>query len=154
MGSTSLASSLHRHIVSGVATHIQTTRVYNFEVEQDHSYLANRIAVHNCPACLSMHGQVFPSDQFGPEGHPNCRCTSIPATLSWRDLGIDIDEPEPERTDAEAWFWDQPETAQVSIMGRERLNRLQSGDLAWADLAQRRENPDWRASYQVRPLAA
>lgn len=136
----------HRHAA-------RAARMANADVLRGWEWLA-ALDHRTCPACLSMHGQVFPADQFGPEGHPNCRCTSIPATLSWRDLGFDIDEPESERTDAEAWFWDQPEAAQVSIMGRERLNRLQSGDLAWADLAQRRENPDWRASYQVRPLAA
>lgn len=105
-----------------------------------------------CPACLAQHGEVFPVDQFGPEGHQQCRCTAVPITRSWRDLGFDIDEPASVQRDAEQWFWDQPATTQTQIMGPERLRRLQSGDLKWGDLAVRRENPGWRPSWTVAPL--
>lgn len=82
----------------------------------------------------------------------NCRCTAMPITKSWRDLGFDIDEPASLQQDAEQWFWDQPATTQTQIMGPERLRRLQSGDLKWGDLAVRRENPGWRPSWTVAPL--
>ena len=110
--------------------------------------------VRTCPACLGMHGRSFPVDQGGPDGHQNCRCTSIPILKPWRELGFDMDEPGSSRVDARAWFNEQPEKTQVQIMGPERLRRLRSGDLSWDDLAVRRENPGWRDSYGVRPLAA
>lgn len=107
-----------------------------------------------CPACLSMHGRRFGVDDFGPEGHPNCRCTSVPALMSLRDLGFDVDEPDTGVADAQAWFWEQSDAVQRQIMGRERLRRLKAGELDWDDLSVRRENPGWRPSYAVRPLAA
>ena len=108
--------------------------------------------VRTCPACLSMHGRAFPVDAAGPQGHPNCRCASLPIVKPWRELGFDMDDPKSESLDAEEWFNSQPEKNQVAIMGPERLRRLRSGDLLWEDLAVRRDNPGWRPSYVVRPL--
>ena len=110
--------------------------------------------VRTCPACLSMHGRVFPVDESGPAGHPNCRCASLPVLKPWRDLGFDMDDPAPGTVDARSWFDSQPEKTQLQIMGPERLRRLRSGDLDWDELAVRRENAGWRDSFAVRPLAA
>ena len=62
----------HTSIVSRSTTHIQALEVFNIEVDDDHSYVAGGYAVHNCRACLSMHGREFPLTQAGPEGHQNC----------------------------------------------------------------------------------
>ncbi|RCK68274.1 phage head morphogenesis protein [Desertihabitans brevis] len=106
-----------------------------------------------CPACISRHGTEHPAGTPGPEGHPQCRCTSLPVTKSWRDLGIALDEPDDvEQPTGREWFDAQPEAVQRQIMGPERLRRLQAGDLAWSDLAVRRTNADWRPSWQVAPL--
>ena len=110
--------------------------------------------VRTCPACLSMHGRIFPVDAAGPQGHQNCRCASLPVVKSWRDLGFDMDDPKSDMPDAEEWFNSQPDKVQAAIMGPERLRRLRSGDLLWDDLAVRRDNPGWRPSYVVRPLEA
>ncbi|MFI6296846.1 phage minor head protein [Nonomuraea sp. NPDC050790] len=105
-----------------------------------------------CPACLSMHGTQHPLSEPGPQGHPNCRCARTPKTKSWSDLGFGIPEPDDLLPDARSWFDALPTVDQQQIMGRARLDSLNRGDLDWADLAIKRENPDWRASYQVRPL--
>jgi len=46
-----------------------------------------------CILCLPLDGQVFKVGE-GPSlpRHPCCRCTSVPVTVSWSDLGIDIDD--------------------------------------------------------------
>jgi SPP1 gp7 family putative phage head morphogenesis protein len=31
-----------------------------------------------CAGCWAMHGEQFPNDVPGPDGHPNCRCARIP----------------------------------------------------------------------------
>jgi len=112
------------------------------------------LSARTCPACLGQHGQVFPVDEPGPLDHVNGRCTAVPVTKSMRELGFDVDDPADALPDAKAWFDAQPEQVQADMMGAERLRRLKSGDLAWDDLAVRRENPDWRASFVVRPLGA
>jgi len=107
-----------------------------------------------CPACLAMDGREFAVDASGPDGHPCCRCTAVPITKSYRDLGLDVDEPPSEYQSGRDWFAEQPRSTQIRIMGAERLRRLDVGDLGWDDLPIRLENPDWRPSYVVRPLAA
>lgn len=105
-----------------------------------------------CPACLSQHGSRHDAKEAGPLGHQQCRCTGLPVTKTWRQLGIDLDEPPDTFPDARQWFNDQPRETQLRIMGDARLKRLESGDIGWSDLSQRRETPGWRDSYNVRPL--
>ncbi|MFI7691776.1 phage minor head protein [Nonomuraea sp. NPDC049655] len=107
-----------------------------------------------CPACLSKHGTLHPLSEPGPQGHPNCRCSRTPRTKSWQDLGFDIPEPDDLLPDARAWFDALADAEQEQIMGRRRLDMLKDGDLDWSELAIRRDSPDWRPSYQVRPLKA
>lgn len=110
------------------------------------------LSERTCPACLAMNGTRFPLDQPGPEGHPNCRCVAVPQTKTWRELGFDVDEPADVTRDARDWFDNLPQEARVKIMGRERLRRLDAGELRWEDIPRRVENPDWRPSYGVAPL--
>lgn len=105
-----------------------------------------------CPACLAMNGTVHPLKEPGPLDHVNGRCTAVPATRSWRDLGFDLPEPESALPDARAWFDTQPDAVQSQIMGPARLALLRSGGTTWDDLAARHDNAGWRPSYQVRPV--
>lgn len=112
------------------------------------------LSSRTCPACLSMSGSEHPLSEPGPQGHANCRCTRAPKTKSWRDLGIDLDEPASALPDAREWFEAQPEAVQVRIMGRRRLDLLRSGEASWSDLATKKANPNWRPSWQVTPVAS
>lgn len=106
----------------------------------------------SCPACLAMHGTTHPLDEPGPLGHQQCRCSRAPRTKSWRDLGFDIDEPADQIPDAEDWFRSLPRAQQARIMGPARLALLDQSAISWADLARRRDNPDWRPSYVPTPV--
>jgi SPP1 gp7 family putative phage head morphogenesis protein len=105
------------------------------------------LASRTCPACLSMNGQLFPIDEPGPDDHPSGRCTAVPVTKSWRDLGIDLDEPAPVFPDAKAWFGQQSTKTQTDIMGAARLDAYNKGRIGWDQLAVQRDNPGWRRSY-------
>lgn len=49
-----------------------------------------------CPTCQSLDGRRFAMDKGPrPPRHIACRCTMVPVTKSWRELGIDLDEFEP-----------------------------------------------------------
>ena len=50
--------------------------VYNIEAHKDNTYFANDILVHNCPACIALHGTEVP---VGVEisDHYNGRCDAI-----------------------------------------------------------------------------
>jgi SPP1 gp7 family putative phage head morphogenesis protein len=108
-----------------------------------------------CPSCWSKHGEVFPMTIPGPDDHQQGRCTSLPATRSWKDLGFeDIDEPESILPNAEDTFNALPDSSKLEIMGPGRLSLLNSGDVSWSDLSTFRLNPDWRGSYVPTPVSA
>lgn len=55
--------------------------VYNLEVEEDSSYVAKGLIVHNCDICGDLHGMQVPMNENFPivdistgPAHPNCRC--------------------------------------------------------------------------------
>lgn len=107
-----------------------------------------------CPACLAMHGTRHPAGEAGPLGHQQCRCTALPLTRSWRDLGFDLDEPDDVLPDARAWFDAQPPAVQDHIVGRRVAAALRSGDVEWSALATRRSTSGWRDSYTTTPTSA
>lgn len=105
-----------------------------------------------CPACVAMHGSLHSLEEPGPEGHQNCRCSRMPQTKSWRELGFDMNEPASTVTSGADWFAGQPEAVQLQIMGPARLERLNDG-VPFSDLVQRRSTPGWRDSFVPVPVA-
>lgn len=111
-----------------------------------------------CIACAVMHGSKHPITTPGPNGHQNCRCTSVPVTKSWAELGIpgmDEHEDTPALTDAKAWFDNLDPGSQADVMGSPaRLAAYQSGAVSWDDLAATRHTDGWRDSIVPTPIGA
>lgn len=128
----------------------EQTQNENSDVLRGWMWLAATNA-RTCPACLGMNGTVHPLSEPGPLGHPNCRCTRVPLTKSWADLGIDLDEPEPAATGSQAWFDAQPEATQRKILGPARYAAYLRGDYPMSKWAARRRNDGWRDSYVTTP---
>lgn len=106
-----------------------------------------------CQVCVAMHGTVYPHDAPGPLDHPSGRCTSIPVTKTWRELGIDIDEPHaPAMQPGPDWFDHQPEATQRSILGARRYEAWRRGDYPPDQWAVRKQNPGWRDSHVPGPV--
>ena len=100
-----------------------------------------------CPSCWSMHGTVHDLEEPGPLDHQQGRCARLPRIKSWRELGIDLDEPEDVLPIGLDVFDGLPREDQLAIMGPQRLKMLDSGFIEWDDLAKRRSNSGWRDSY-------
>ncbi|MFG1963099.1 hypothetical protein [Nonomuraea sp. NPDC049028] len=105
-----------------------------------------------CPSCWAKHGTVHPLTEPGPIDHQQGRCSRTPKTKSWADLGFDIPEPDDVLPDARQVFDSLPEQERLAIMGRRRLDLLDSGAIAWADLPQLRTTTGWRDSFGIRPI--
>jgi len=103
----------------------------------------------SCPACIAMHGTVFPAEDPGPFDHPNGRCDSVPLTRSWADLGFDELEPDVGYETGPEWFANQDEPTQRQILGPSRLAAYQAGHYPPAAWAETRHNDGWRDSVQV-----
>ena len=118
---------------------------------QGWEWLSSRSAT-TCPACWAQDGSLHELDETGPDGHVNCRCTRMLRTKTWRELGLDLDEPAGlARITAEDHFRGLPEKQQLQIMGPARLKALNDGS-PWSALSVEKPNVDWRRSFQVRPV--
>ena len=123
------------------------TRKANTDVLQGWMWTAY-LGPRTCLSCVSMHGAVFDNDEPGPYDHQSGRCVATPVTKTWRELGIDLDEPEGmERQTGAAWLQSQPESVQRQVMGPKRYDAWRAGDFPPDQWAVRKENPDWRDSY-------
>ena len=110
--------------------------------------------VRTCPSCWGMHGTIHPLTESGPDDHQQGRCTSIPATKTWRELGFSLIEPESVVPDAEDVFSRLSPDEQRLVMGPERLDLLKSGRVRFGDLATKRSTDGWRDSWAPTPVAS
>lgn len=101
-----------------------------------------------CPACWGMHGQLFPVDQAGPEGHQNCRCARVPKTKTWAELGFaGVEEPPSLMLDAKTVFDGLPADKKLEILGPKRYDAWSNGAYPIDAWATKRSNGDWRDSW-------
>jgi len=110
------------------------------------------LTTRTCPACWGQHGTIHELSEPGPLGHQQCRCSRVPKTKSWADLGYDIPEPPSIIVDGNKAFNQLSAKDQLAIMGPTRLQALKSGAADWSELAQLKHNDGWRDAYYVRPV--
>lgn len=128
----------------------QQVHAANADVLEGWEWVAHLGDDRTCRACLSKHGGVFDLDEPGPLGHPNCRCARVPRTKSWEALGFPgMREPVSRTPDADDWFQGLPEAEQRRILTDKGYERWRAGDWPRSEWATRRENPDWRPSFQA-----
>ena len=107
------------------------------------------LSERSCTACISMDGTLFPNDAPGPNDHVNGRCTAVPVTKSWADLGFDIPEPPSTRPTGADWFASLDAGAQKRIRGPGRYAAWSEGRYPMSDWSAMRTNDGWRDSLQV-----
>jgi SPP1 gp7 family putative phage head morphogenesis protein len=126
-------------------------RIANADVLEGWQWIS-ALDTRTCPSCFGMHGTIHPAEEFGPNDHQQGRCSSLPITKTWADLGFDIPEPPSLVPNADKVFNAMSDANQLKVMGPARLELLKSGDVTLADLTKRRTNPGWRDSQTVTPL--
>lgn len=112
-----------------------------------------KLDAKTCPSCAAQHGSEYEVDDDGPLDHHSGRCTGVPLTKSWADLGFSgMDEPAPEKVTAEDWFDNLTEDTQKSMLGKSRYDAWAAGEYPMSDWSVRRENTGWRDSYNTSPV--
>ena len=106
---------------------------------------------NTCIACFAEDGTFHETNQLMPT-HPNCRCTLVPETSTYRDLGLDVDMPPPPEN-ARDWFGRQSQASQEKILGAERLRALNSGKLSWENMMRRTTNKTWGPGLSIVPIS-
>jgi SPP1 gp7 family putative phage head morphogenesis protein len=105
-----------------------------------------------CPLCLAMDGREFPlEDSFG--SHPACRCSPIPVTASWEELGIKgvITQPSRYKTGRQ-WLDEQSPEVQTLVLGKKAASLYQKGELTLSDFVGYREDQTWGPTRYARSL--
>ena len=150
------AAIMRRSLGSGLSWSLRTARtmqLYAYREGSRASYLANPAIVpgwrwmsarddRTCAACLAMDGQEFtPKDRLN--GHYQCRCVMVPLTVSYRDLGLDVDEPESglQYATGEDWLKAQDAGLQRKTLGKTRFEAFEKGELQFDKLAVEKEDP-------------
>lgn len=105
------------------------------------------LSPRTCPACWGMHGSVHAVDEWGPNDHHAGRCTAMPITKGWTDLGVgDVADVIPGIPDAETEFNKLSRDEQRRVLGPGRLAAHEQGRFPIGDWPTRRDNPGWRES--------
>lgn len=107
-----------------------------------------KLDTRTCESCWAQHGRVFDVDDPGPHDHQQGRCTRVPVTKSWSDLGFTgITEPPTLIRDGRAVFDDLSPADQLAVLGEKKLALLNAGLISWEDLSKRRVTRGWRDSW-------
>lgn len=100
-----------------------------------------------CEACIALDGTTYPVEEEA-DAHVNCRCTMVPETASWEDLGLgDLGLPETgiagELETGPDWFAKQPADLQRALLGPGKLDALNKGEIDWPDMVEHTHNKEW-----------
>jgi SPP1 gp7 family putative phage head morphogenesis protein len=140
---------------SFLITRTETLRAYRgaqLEVYRANKHLLKGWRWHatldrrTCAVCIALHARLFEvSEPMRP--HPACRCSVVPETRTWRDLGYDV--PETERTieTGPEWFARQPISVQQDVLGPAAHEAYAAGDVELDDFIRLRRSPTWGSSY-------
>lgn len=105
-----------------------------------------------CAVCWAMHGQTFPTDQ-SLESHPNCRCSMVPITKSYRELGVrGVRDPRPRVPSGESEFKKLTAQQQRAILGPSKYDAYKRGEITLGDLVQVKRDPQWGTTRTERSL--
>lgn len=107
-----------------------------------------------CAFCWARHGSVHSVDEpFA--SHPRCRCSPVPVTRSWRELGITTaPDTEPLEPTGPELFARLPVHEQRAILGPAKYEAYSTGRITLQDLIGIRRDPRWGPVGYERSLAA
>ena len=110
------------------------------------------LSLRTCAACLAMHGTEHPLDEdFG--SHPMCRCTPVPLTKSWEELGFDgIEETAVETEPGPDWFARQSADRQDAVLGKKAGEAYRAGKVSLPDFVAVKTSTKWGTTRQTRSL--
>lgn len=107
-----------------------------------------------CPVCWAMHGKTFPPGEIMAT-HPNCRCTQIPITKTWKELGFDVPEvaqPISLTEDGEYFFKKLDVEDQIHVLGKSGHTLYKNGVAKLEDFVQDTYSPQWGFGRTTRSI--
>jgi SPP1 gp7 family putative phage head morphogenesis protein len=106
-----------------------------------------------CASCWAQDGSEHPLDEQMAT-HPCCRCSKVPQTLSWAELGFPgIPDNRPVLPTGPEVFERLPEGDKLAILGPGKLDALNSGQATLQDLVRRTHSRRWGNGSREATLA-
>lgn len=157
-----LQEGLGSGLTSALST-IRTAQIKSYQTANFATYRANSDVVkgwvwhaelgpRTCLSCLAMHGTIHPLDEVMND-HDNGRCTPIPQTITYADLGLDIPEKREEIQSGESWFNRQPESVQREMMGPGKYDAWKAGKFEFSQLSKEYDHPSYGTLLREATLA-
>lgn len=105
-----------------------------------------------CAVCWAMSGSLHTTDE-GLNSHPGCRCTMLPRTVSWQDLGFtDIPDTRPRVEEGPAVFKRLSPDDQRKILGPSKYDAYRTGRVTLPDLVAPTHSERWGPGLRERSL--
>ncbi len=104
-----------------------------------------------CMACIALDGKRYSVGQPLNE-HVSGRCALVPITPTYRELGLNVDEPTAPVQTGQDWFMGQPAATQRGMMGRGKYDAWKSGAFSLDDMATTHRNRQWGDQAVETPL--
>lgn len=124
----------------------RTANIWAYRLAAHASYRANSHVVtewvwwaqlgdpRTCLSCINMHGSVHGLDEVLNDHHAG-RCTPLPKTVSYRDLGLEVPEEPQVYQRGETWFRLLTPEQQQAMMGAARWTAWRAGEFSFSDLS-------------------
>lgn len=108
-------------------------------------------SARTCMACWMLHGTVHPnSEEFSD--HPNGRCTPVPITKSWAELGFQGMPEQPPIQSGQSQFLMLPAAEQRRIMGEAAYRAWKAGAVELDDFVGVKRSAEWGDTHHTRSL--
>ena len=99
-------------------------------------------------ACVMLDGKRYELAE-AMDDHIQGRCAMLPITKTYRELGIDVDEPDFKRELASDWFQRQDEATQRKMMGK-LYDPWKAGEFKLEDIPKQVGSDVWGNSWVPR----
>jgi SPP1 gp7 family putative phage head morphogenesis protein len=110
------------------------------------------LSPRTCAVCWAMHGTEHPTTER-MASHVNCRCTMVPLTKTWEELGFTgLQETRAEVEKGEDAFAKLTPAEQEQVLGPAKFAEYSAGRLKLADLVGYKDHPRWGRSVSERSL--
>lgn len=108
-------------------------------------------SARTCMACWMLHGTVHDNSEDFSE-HPNGRCTPVPLTKSWAELGIYGMQEQPPILSGESAFLNLPAKDQRVILGDASYRAWKAGVVDLQDFVGVKRSAEWGETHHTRSL--
>lgn len=106
---------------------------------------------HTCMACIMLDGKRYPLSE-PMDDHVQGRCTMLPITKTYHEMGVDVDEPDFSREMAQDWFLRQDADTQEKMMGKGMHAAWKAGVFKLEDIPKLIRSDVWGNSWVPRSL--